>query len=76
MQNSGGKFGAYQVNRWERQYKGSGVKIDQLVFESKGYSTPFDETSKGVALPIGTYYYIINLSSGCSLLSGSLTLLR
>jgi|GEM_PF-3177255 hypothetical protein len=76
MQNFSGEFGAYQVNRWELQYKGSGVKIDQLVFESKGYSTPFDGTSKGAALPIGTYYYIINLSSGYSLLSGSLTLLR
>jgi hypothetical protein len=76
MQNSGGEFGANQVTRWERQYKGSGVKIDQLVFESKGYSTPFDGFSKRVALPIGTYYYIINLSSGCSLLAGSLTLLR
>jgi gliding motility-associated-like protein len=48
----------------------------QKLFESKGYSTPFNGTYNGKALPVGTYYYIINLNKNCNLLSGSLTILR
>jgi len=48
----------------------------QKLFESKGYSTPFNGIYNGKALPVGTYYYIINLNKNCNLLSGSLTILR
>ena len=48
----------------------------QRVFESKGYAQPFNGKTNNTPLPVGVYYYIINLNSGCSLLSGSLTLLR
>lgn len=48
----------------------------QKLFESKGYTTPFNGTYNGKALPVGTYYYIINLNKNCNLLSGSLTILR
>jgi len=48
----------------------------QKLFESKGYSTPFNGTYNGKPLPVGTYYYIINLNKNCNLLSGSLTILR
>ena len=30
-----------------------------LVYEQKGYSTPWDGTNNGKALPSGTYYYVI-----------------
>jgi len=46
------------------------------LFESKGYTKPFDGTSNGKELPSGVYYYIINLSTNCNLLSGSLTIIR
>ena len=51
-------------------------RYGQKVFESRGYATPFDGKLGGVLLPPGAYYYIINLNTNCSLLSGSLTLLR
>lgn len=51
-------------------------RYGQKLFESKGYSTPFDGTYKGQKLASGVYYYIINLNTNCNLLSGSLTILR
>nr|WP_067055921.1 gliding motility-associated C-terminal domain-containing protein [Mucilaginibacter sp. L294] len=47
----------------------------KMIFQSKGYATPFDGTFNGKALPVGVYYYIIDLKS-CNLLSGNLTIIR
>jgi gliding motility-associated-like protein len=47
----------------------------KMVFQSKGYATPFDGTLNGKPLPVGVYYYIIDLKT-CDLLSGNLTILR
>lgn len=52
------------------------TRYGQKIFESKGYTTPFDGTFDGKKLPSGVYYYIINLKSNCNLLSGSLTIIR
>ncbi|MFI5136735.1 MAG: gliding motility-associated C-terminal domain-containing protein [Sphingobacteriales bacterium] len=52
------------------------TRSGQKVFESKGYTTPFDGTYNGKQLPVGVYYYIINLGTNCNLLSGSLTIIR
>lgn len=51
-------------------------RYGQKIFESKGYAKPFDGTYNGQKLPSGVYYYIINLSTNCNLLSGSLTIVR
>ncbi len=51
-------------------------RYGQKLFESKGYAKPFDGTYNGQKLPSGVYYYIINLSTNCNLLSGSLTIVR
>lgn len=51
-------------------------RYGQRVYLSENYAKPFDGTRNGKALPGGTYYYIINLGTGCTLLSGSLTIVR
>lgn len=61
-------------------YPSATVKIfnryGKNIFNSIGYSRPFNGTYNGKPLPTGSYYYIINLSSGCGLLSGSLSIIR
>jgi gliding motility-associated-like protein len=69
---------------WEiagiENYPGAIVQVfdrfGQKVFESKGYSQPFDGVSNGKILPPGAYYYIINLAANCRLVSGYLTIVR
>jgi gliding motility-associated-like protein len=51
-------------------------RYGQRIFESKGYASAFDGKYSGSLLPPGVYYYILNLNSNCSLLSGSLALIR
>jgi gliding motility-associated-like protein len=50
----------------------------QLVFRSVGYSRPWNGTFNGEQLPIGTYYYIIDLKDVRfkSALTGPVTILR
>ncbi len=49
-----------------------GVKV----FESVGYSTPWDGKYKGKELPAGTYYYVIDLKNNNKALTGSLTIIK
>jgi gliding motility-associated-like protein len=48
----------------------------QRVFFSKGYAVPFDGNYRNQALPVGTYYYIINPNSGRKSITGNLTIIR
>jgi gliding motility-associated-like protein len=61
-------------------YPNSSVEIfnrnGQIVFQSKGYSTPWDGRKNGSPVPVGVYYYIINTGNGKPLKSGWLTILR
>jgi gliding motility-associated-like protein len=61
-------------------YPDASVKIfdryGQQVFVSKGYSKPWDGTMQGRPLPVGTYYYIIQLKAGEKPLQGSITIIR
>jgi gliding motility-associated-like protein len=47
-----------------------------LVYHSVGYLTGWDGTFNGLALPVGTYYYIIDPKNKQKPLSGSVTILR
>lgn len=51
----------------------------QLVFESVGYKEPWDGKYEGEELPVGTYYYVIDLNNDAVLnepLTGPVTLMR
>jgi gliding motility-associated-like protein len=47
-----------------------------LLFESKGYSQPWDGTWQNKELPAETYYYVINLGDGSDILTGTVTIIR
>ncbi len=49
-----------------------GVKV----FASIGYTTPWDGTSNGSQLPVGTYYYLIDPKLGLPAYTGWVTILR
>ena len=51
-------------------------RYGQMVFQSTGYGVPWDGTYKGSPLPVGTYYYIINLNADVPLLSGFVAVIR
>ncbi|CAN5121129.1 hypothetical protein BH09BAC2_BH09BAC2_18200 [soil metagenome] len=51
-------------------------RYGQVVFESIGYSNPWDGSIKGKGLPIGTYYYIVEPAPGIKGLTGYVTILK
>ncbi|MFT3935382.1 MAG: PKD domain-containing protein [Chitinophagaceae bacterium] len=51
-------------------------RYGQPVFHSTGYNRPWDGRVNGQALPIGTYYWIINPKSGRGPVNGSVTIIR
>ncbi len=51
-------------------------RYGQLVYHCTGYDKQWDGTFNGTALPVGTYYYIIDLKNGTPVKSGSVTILR
>ncbi len=61
-------------------YPGATVQVfdrnGALLFNSIGYPKDWDGTYNGKALPIGTYYYIIDPKNGKQKISGSVTILR
>lgn len=71
-------------DRWEIKYidsyPGAVVKIfnryGQAVFESVGYSKPWDGTYNGKQVPAGTYYYLIDPKNGRQTISGFVDIVR
>ena len=51
-------------------------RYGQLVFESIGYSQPWDGTMKGKSLPFGTYYYVIEPGNGRKPITGYVTIIK
>ncbi|HQS23426.1 MAG: hypothetical protein B7Y11_10900 [Sphingobacteriia bacterium 24-36-13] len=71
-------------DRWKIQYLESypGATVDvydrygMLVFSSIEYAVDWDGTRNGKALPIGTYYYIVNPKNGRKIITGSVTIIK
>jgi gliding motility-associated-like protein len=71
-------------DKWDVKYLESypGATIDifnrygQKVFQSIGYSRPWDGTYKGSQVPAGTYYYIINPKNGRQQMAGYVDIIR
>lgn len=71
-------------DRWEIQYlesyPGATVQIfnryGQKVFESVGYTKPWDGSYKGNQVPAGTYYYIVDPKNGRKPITGFVDVIR
>ncbi|BAV04036.1 gliding motility-associated C-terminal domain-containing protein [Filimonas lacunae] len=50
-------------------------RYGQLLYATTGYGTPWNGLVKGERLPVGTYYYVIDLKNGSGKKTGSLTIL-
>jgi len=48
----------------------------QQVFKSLAYPKPWDGTRNGKPIPMGTYYYVIDLKNGSKILSGWVTIVK
>lgn len=51
-------------------------RLGEKLYSSVGYPLPWDGTFRGAALPVGTYYYIINPKNGRKAITGSITIIR
>lgn len=79
--NQDGKNDYFQIDGLNAKYPTCKVSIINrwggVVFESEGYLNAWDGTHKGKPLPVGTYYYIIDLNDGSkSLLRGAISIIR
>ncbi|MCR8561679.1 VCBS repeat-containing protein [Mucilaginibacter sp. BJC16-A38] len=52
------------------------TRYGSLVYRSTGYAKAWDGTYNGSTLPVGTYYYLIDLKNGKKPLSGPITIIR
>lgn len=52
------------------------TRSGQLIFESHGYTQPWDGTYKGKPLPFDTYYYIIEPNNGRNPITGYVTIIK
>jgi len=77
--NGDGINDSWQIQELSK-YTGISVTIfnrnGQKIFSSTGYDKPFDGRWQGTDLPIGTYYYVIDLKGSCSSLKGGVTIIR
>ena len=51
-------------------------RYGQVVFESKGYTKPWDGTMNGKSMPFGTYYYVIEPGNGRKPVTGYVTIIK
>jgi gliding motility-associated-like protein len=52
------------------------TRYGQQIFHSNGYPVAWNGTYSGKSLPVGTYYYVIDLKNNTAKLSGFVTIVR
>lgn len=52
------------------------TRYGSVIYKSTGYVKAWDGNFNGSALPVGTYYYILDIKNGKKPLSGAVTILR
>lgn len=66
--NGDGENDLFEIYNLEKLYPGCHIVIfnraGSVVFESDGYAEPWDGTYKGEKLPMGAYYYRLDLNDG------------
>ncbi len=77
--NNDGRNDTWKIDYLD-SYPNSRVQVftrtGQLIFESHGYSKPWDGTFKGNPMPVDTYYYIIEPNNGRAPIKGYVTIIR
>jgi gliding motility-associated-like protein len=77
--NGDGTNDVWEV-RYLDQYPGCLVEVyattGTLLFRSVGYDRPWDGTHRGMPLPAGTYYYVIDPRNGRKRMAGYVTIVR
>jgi gliding motility-associated-like protein len=51
-------------------------RYGKQIFYQVGYNKPWNGTYKGAPLPVGVYYYVLDLKNGSTISTGSVTLIR
>lgn len=51
-------------------------RYGRQIFYQVGYNKPWDGTYRGMPLPVGVYYYVLDLKNGGTISTGSVTLIR
>jgi gliding motility-associated-like protein len=78
--NGDGINDTWNINSLSIDYPNCAVDVfnryGQPVFHSEGYAKAWDGTYHKAPLPVGVYYYIIDLKNGSGKMSGSLTIVR
>ncbi len=79
--NGDGKNDYFEIGNLGQLYPDAEVTIvnrwGTVVFESIGYSNPWDGTCKGEPLPMGTYFYsVVSPGNDFDKITGSISIIR
>jgi gliding motility-associated-like protein len=78
--NADGEYDLWEIQNIDK-FEGASVQVfnrwGSLLFESTDYpNNKFDGTYNGEALPVASYYYIVDLKNGAKLFSGAVSVIR
>ncbi len=79
--NNDGKNDVWRLDFIDIYFPNSEIEIfnrwGEKIFRSVGYSNAWDGSYKGEALPVGAYFYTINLNDGeTPIIKGTVTLVK